>query len=332
MINKTAKRTLSAIISFLLIISMIPVLPLLPAAFAQPSEAAALEPANCQIIPYYEVWLRWNDVSDEDHYLISVRDITYGDNSDPAKLLYSNVWVNKNSTYFIIPLSKLNRGGIYRWSLCSVAADGSKNYTPPRKFEIEHTTPYEIDTHLWKTGFASANHIDYFIHERTSGYGAILEQGVNAWNGISSKVYLHRDYSNVEKQLGIYEAFTVSNTLMGKTFMGGYDNYIEDNFTTNTVYYTEIHIYGDVIRNINSSSYTTNQFSKTITMHEVGHALSLAHTDGSNTSPNAVNYDISQTSLNVYVPLLMNSGNCPFTAFSQPSTTDRDHLRLKWGA
>lgn len=165
---------------------------------AQPQEAAAVEPADGQIIPYYEVWLRWNDVSDEDHYIMSIRDL------DTNSLIYDKQYVSRNSTYFIVPLYKLTKGHTYRWSLCSVAADGSKNYTPPRTFKIEpHVASYGIDPHLWKTGFASASHIDYFIHAPLSGKDSVIQQGVNAWNGISSKVYLHRDYSNVEKQLGL---------------------------------------------------------------------------------------------------------------------------------
>lgn len=322
--NKRGRRFLSAVLSFLLILTAIPVLPTLPKAFAQPSEAAATESANGQIIPYYEVWLRWNDVSDEDHYIISVRDITNGDNSDPNKLLYSNVWVNKNSTYFIIPLSKLNRGGVYRWSLCSVAADGSKNYTPPRTFKIEPiNASYGIDAHIWKTGYASANHIDYFIHAPNSGKDSILEQGVNAWNGISSQVYLHRDYSDVTKKLGIYEnRYPQDPEDLGITYPGGitYENYNGDPYTNNTVYYSEIHIYYENV--------TSDFWLKATMMHEVGHALSLGHTN--NVTPDSLkSYRVDYTIYNDPVELIMNTG---FQKSINITTTDRDHLRIKWGA
>ncbi len=322
--NKRGRRFLSAVLSFLLILTAIPVLPTLPKAFAQPSEAAATEPANGQIIPYYEVWLRWNDVSDEDHYIISVRDITNGDNSDPNKLLYSNVWVNKNSTYFIIPLSKLNRGGVYRWSLCSVAADGSKNYTPPRTFRIEPSNTYGIDSHLFKTGYSSASHIDYFIHERTSGYGAILEQGVNAWNGISSQVYLHRDYSNVTKQLGIYEVTSLGDNF-GITYPNGADNPIYDVFDVHTVQYVDIYI---CKHNLDNDAYygTNTTRHKANMSHEVGHALSLAHTNGDN---KYCHYPIDYTLDGNLVRHIMNKGN---KISDYITTTDRDHLRIKWGA
>ncbi len=325
--NKRGKRFLSAVLSFLLILTAIPILPILPKAFAQPSEAAATEPANGQIIPYYEVWLRWNDVSDEDHYIISVRDITNGDNSDPNKLLYSNVWVNKNSTYFVIPTSKLSRGGLYRWSLCSVAADGSKNYTPPRTFRIEHSNTYGIDSHLFKTGYSSASHIDYFIHERTSGYGAILEQGVNAWNGISSKVYLHRDYSDVSKQLGIYEAIPDNIYDFGVAYLNGATNPYLDNepFKSHTVQYTEIYIYKQNLDN--DSYYGSNMTRHRANMsHEVGHALSLAHTNGDNPF---CHYPIDYSTEGVLVRHIMNKGS---NISDYITTTDRDHLRIKWGA
>ena len=322
--NKRGKRFLSAVLSFLLILTAIPVLPALPKAFAQPSEAAATEPANGQIIPYYEVWLRWNDVSDEDHYIISVRDITNGDNSDPNKLLYSNVWVNKNSTYFIIPLSKLNRGGVYRWSLCSVAADGSKNYTPPRTFRIEPiNASYGIDAHIWKTGYASANHIDYFIHAPNSGKDSILEQGVNAWNGISSQVYLHRDYSDVTKKLGIYEnIYPPRDDTLGKTYPGGLNkiNYNGDPYSNNTVSYTEILIFYENI--------TSDIWLKATMMHEVGHALSLGHTN-TITPDSLKSYRVDYTIYNDPVELIMNTGSQKSINIT---TTDRDHLRIKWGA
>lgn len=313
-----AKRTISLALSFLLIVCMIPMMPQLPKAFAQPQEAAAVEPADGQIIPYYEVWLRWNDVSDEDHYIMSIRDL----NTD--SLIYDKQYVSRNSTYFIVPLYKLTKGHIYRWSLCSVAADGSKNYTPQRTFKIEpHVASYGIDAHLWKTGFASASHIDYFIHAPESGKDSVIEQGVNAWNGISSKVYLHRDYSNVEKQLGIYEDDNPpGDDDAGMTFPGGLSkiNYNGNSYSNNTVSYTEIHIYYENI--------TSDYWVQATSSHEVGHALSLGHTDDA-TINELKNYRVDYTTNNSLVHLIMNQG---FAKSTNISTTDRDHLRIKWGA
>ena len=70
------KQHLSVFISLAFIFSIIAFSPIVHKAFAQPQQASATEPADGQIIPFYEVWLRWNDVSDEDHYILSVRDIT----------------------------------------------------------------------------------------------------------------------------------------------------------------------------------------------------------------------------------------------------------------
>lgn len=213
---------------------------------------------------------------------------------------------------------------MYRWSLCSVAADGSKNYTPPRTFRIEHSNTYGIDSHLFKTGYSNASHIDYFIHERTSGYGAILEQGVNAWNGISSKVYLHRDYSNVTKQLGIYEAIPYNDNF-GITYFNGADNPIYDVFETHTVQYTDIYIYK---QNLDNDSYYGSNMTrhKANMSHEVGHALSLAHTNGDN---DFCHYPIDYTTEGVLVRHIMNKGS---NISDYITTTDRDHLRIKWGA
>ena len=70
---------------------------------AAPSQAQLKEPVDKQIIPYYEVWIRWEDVSNEHHYVMSVRDIT---NSDSGPMLYNAEYVPQNRTYFIIPLNE----------------------------------------------------------------------------------------------------------------------------------------------------------------------------------------------------------------------------------
>lgn len=321
-----AKRTISLALSFLLIVCMIPLMPQLPKAFAQPQEAAAVEPADGQIIPYYEVWLRWNDVSDEDHYIMSIRDL------DTNSLIYDKQYVSRNSTYFIVPLYKLTKGHTYRWSLCSVAADGSKNYTPPRTFKIESGLPDGTDSHLWKTGYSSANYVNYFIHAPLHGHDSLLQQAVEKWNGISSNVYLYRDYSDATKKLGIYESdYIPSDGTAGITYLGGSSSNL-DNYTQNTVSYAEVIIYHENI----SSNYWLEKTVK----HETGHALSLAHTDDSDyyQTPNAphgnrIDYTIYDTSggttLDEHVKLLMNKG---FKGVNEITTTDRDHLRIKWGA
>ena len=203
------------------------------------------------------------------------------------------------------------------------AADGSKNYTPPRTFKIEpHVASYGIDAHLWKTGFASASHIDYFIHAPKSGKDSIIEQAVNSWNGISSKVYLHRDYSNVEKQLGIYEnEYPPNNRVLAKTFPGGIDqvNYNGNPYSSNTVSYTEILLYYKRL--------TSDYDMKNTATHEVGHALSLGHTNDA-TLDELIPYRIDYSTNNILVPLIMNQGSAKS---SYITTTDRDHLRIKWG-
>lgn len=49
--------------------------------------------------------------------IMNIRDITTGNN---GPLIYSSVPVAQNSTQFIIPVNKLERGHRYRWCLSSV--------------------------------------------------------------------------------------------------------------------------------------------------------------------------------------------------------------------
>ena len=63
-------------------------------------------------------------------------------------------------------------------------------------------------------------------------------------------------------------------------------------------------------------------------MHEVGHALSLGHTNHI-TPDNLKQYRIDITTDNNHVDLIMNTG---FGKSINITTTDRDHLRIKWGA
>ena len=99
---------------------------------AAPAQATPTEPQSKQIIPYYEVWLRWNDVSNEHHYLLSMRYL------DTNGLVYYNQYIAQNSSYFIIPVNKITRGHTYRWSLSSVDSSGNKTFSPEMYFRIEY--------------------------------------------------------------------------------------------------------------------------------------------------------------------------------------------------
>ena len=240
-------------------------------------------------------------------------------------MIYDKQYVSKNSTYFIIPINKLIRGHTYRWSLCSIASDGSKNYTPPRTFKLESGLPGGLDSHLFRTGYASASSINYFIHAPENGNDALFQQAVNSWNGISSKVYLYRDYSNASKKLGIYESNHIpADGTAGITYFGGSSSQISDPYGTNTVSYIEAIIYHE--------NTPGDYWLEKIIKHEIGHVLSLAHTTDKDyyATPNAPHGNRIDITLNGdHVDLVMNPG---FGGINLITTTDRDHLRIKWGA
>ena len=196
-------------------------------------------------------------------------------------------------------------------------------------FRVEYGLPSGEDSHLWRTSYASAAHLDYFIYAPVSGLETVIEQAVNNWNGISSNVYLHRDPNNVTRELGIYDNYTTTdNKVLAQTFMGGISYDCEDVYAYETVTYVDILLYPTSF----TSPLNSTEFLKT-TMHEVGHALSLAHTNGQDqgATPNApANNSIAKTYDGLTdILLIMNTGSGKSNYIT---TTDRDHLRIKWGA
>ncbi|MBQ8605538.1 MAG: hypothetical protein IJ408_02275 [Clostridia bacterium] len=322
---------------FLLTLSMYMML-LTITSYAAAGQATTKQPEDKQILPFYAVRLEWNDVSNEHHYLLSIRNIT---NGDSGPLIYESQYIAQNSTYFVIPVNKLTRGGIYRWSLSTVDAAGNRTFSPNRHFKIEYSAE---DTHFLGIGYASASHIDYFISVSAnhSAYDPLIEEYVNSWNGISSNVYLHRDYTNTTKELGIYENLNPPNTrIIGKTFPGRLDLNNIDPYDYRVVTYTEIALYTTNMSFDNGSDFDL----RATTLHEVGHALSLAHTNGvdEGQSPNApVGNSIAKTydRMDAYtaeqkrdptldnVHLVMNKGS---SVSGTISNVDKAHLKIKWG-
>ena len=320
------KKFVTAISALCMLISIVPM------ALAAPSKPVLKEPINGQIIPFYEVWIRWNDVSNEDHYIMTIRDIT---NGDSGPLIYNRQRVSKNSTYFVIPTSKLTKGYTYRWCLGAVDSSGGEVLCPAWTFRIEYGDDISgWDTHVRKGGFASASHLDYFIYATTPGYDDILEAGVEAWNGISSNVYLHRDPNPPGGEdgydIGVFESPTPANNpnLFGECYRrSGGQNGTHITDTTSIYDFAEIRTYR---QNIISHYPTTanSYYLKSNATHEVGHALSLSHTNDPGNSVAHTIYQNSNTD-NPSVKLIMNTGSNLATSIQ---TTDRDHLRIKWGA
>ena len=315
-------KIIKKLISGIIVLSMM--LAIVPLAVAAPTKPTLKEPINGQIIPFYEVWIRWNDVSNEDHYIMTVRDIT---NGDSGPLIYNRQRVSKNSTYFVIPTSKLTKGHTYRWCLGAVDSSGGETLCPAWTFRIEYGDDVSgWDTHIAKGGFASASHIDYFIYAKSSSFDDIMESGVEAWNGISSKVNLHRDANpaggDAGYEMGVFESPNPPDPVtFGKAVwkVGGMNGTeIAEGDTVSRCDYVEVQIFKQNILISAASKY------KEVVMHEVGHALSLLHTNikGNSIAITTDGTKNVQHVMNTRYEIQPNS----------PSTTDRDHLRIKWGA
>lgn len=301
---------------------------IVPIAAAAPSKPTLKEPIKGQIIPFYEVWIRWNDVSNEDHYIMTIRDIT---NGDSGPLIYNRQRVSKNSTYFIIPTSKLTKGHTYRWCLGAVDSAGNETLCPAWEFRIEYgDSIHGRDTHIGTGGFASASHLDYFVYAKSTSFDDILESAVNSWNGISSKVYLHRDGNppggESGYKIGVFESPSPKNTYsFGYTQWrtGGINGTdLPDSDFESTCDYAEVRIYKqNIIDSFNSN------FAHVV-RHEIGHALSLKHTNDASNSIARTYFSFADD-----VKLLMNKIKGTGSNVSTTITTvDRDHLRIKWGA
>ena len=290
------------------------------------------DPMNGQILPFYEVWLRWYDVSNEHHYTMTVRDL--GENGtlgDAGPLIYDRQYVAQNSTYFVIPTSKLARGHHYRWCLNSVDANGNRTIADAHIFVIEQYNP---DRHFLINSSTGAQIVpmkstmEYFVSVSTLSYDAIFQQAAVNWNGIAN-VNLVRTAtpSDGHYEIGIYEGWCADKTKYGSTITGWN--------SSNQVVYSEIQIYNDNIISEypkNSSQYyikNINDYILANAMHEVGHALLLQHTTYDDTY--WIPYNISKTISSCgqqLVPIIMNVGQ-----YLGPSlnVVDRDHLRIKWG-
>lgn len=336
------KKTISIVLNIAMLIAICSALTFSTYA-AAPTKPTPTSPGDGQIIPYYEVWLRWNDVSNETFYTVTVRDITISETSAES-LVYHEIRVAQNSTYFIIPTTKLKRGHQYRWVVLSNNASG-KTCSDSMLFTIEAGTGtsnlnVEINNlHIRPNGFASAQRLEHFIYATTSGYADILNAAAQSWNGISSKVNLVRTGTPTDGkyEIGIFESPSTdenpnkfghtdfyiggqNGTLVGESVQ--YDYAEVQTFRENVEYWHKLYKSVFYIQNI-------NDYLKGNAAHEIGHALSLGHTS-CKCGEAAKVYQICHSTKNgAVMPLVLNSAE---ETGATPNVVDRDHLRIKWGA
>ena len=268
--------------------------------YAAPTPPQMIIPVDYAIIPHYITYLKWEDVTNESRYLISVRDMTTN------TLIRNRISIAQNAVFYSIPTIDLIKGHQYSWALASVDSAGVEFWAPAtRIFTVEPANP---DSHVWSDDYANASHLDFWVNDGGNAtYGNnILQAGVEMWNNVSTKVSVHRDLNTTVYEVGIissshtdpnYFGYTVNYN--GSTKIGGSD-------VTSAWTWTEIYIY------TNNTSPKPDWFEKANVAHEIGHALSLGHT------------------ANVWTVELMDQGdetNLP----AGTTDNDRTHLRLKWG-
>ena len=299
-------------------------------------------PMHGQILPFYEVWLRWYDVPDEAHYTMTIRDLGYdGGDGNNGPLIYNRQYVAQNSTYFIVPTSKLTRGHHYRWCLNSVDASGNRTIADAVVFAIEKYNP---DKHHKTNSTTNApviprtHTMEYFVYANSPEYDSYLHQAAQNWNGHANVTLVRTATPTDGKyEIGIYESPSPPNTtILGETYIRFGNTVIRYGETTSVLEYSEVQTFKsniDTYYNPADFSHvkTKNDYYLANAMHEIGHALLLVHTWNDPTY--ADSYDISMTlskyGPSVSVPLIMNSG---YELGGSLNVVDRDHLRMKWGS
>lgn len=165
--------------------------------------------------------------------------------------------------------------------------------------------------HVWSGGYPSTVVSD--LKYVTSGapnstYETnIMVGAANNWNNISSKVSISKNSNGAKMSISV--GSTSNSGSLGKCFSyyrNAFGGLSEDTSKTEIWEVTDVYGYEN---QMNTFKMTESQKKSNFT-HEVGHALSLAHVESSS----------SDTA--VMKPGIQSIG---------PTTTDKSHLKLKWG-
>lgn len=170
-------------------------------------------------------------------------------------------------------------------------------------------------SYLFTGGFTQTDvsGLSYVKSGGDSAYQTNVMSGVDAWNGISTKVRVIN--SSTGAKVSVYKSTSTVSGLNGRM-----DPYYKNSFGGMTLdsAYTNVWAVADVFgfdNNMNNvsgiGSLSTSQ-RKAVFTHEMGHALSLKHNNST------------------YF-LIMNQYTQDTVAALTPKTDDKGNLKLKWG-
>lgn len=174
--------------------------------------------------------------------------------------------------------------------------------------------PISASANTFSGGRSSAIFSAYYdVSVSQYGYTSIYDDGRTNWNGVSSKVTVSKSSSNCSSCDEYYAGTTANNGLLGYT--QPYNSFHVALVITanNTWKYCVLSLYDNQIKASNAGSsgpgLTRAEIVSSVTTHEIGHSLSLAHSPSGTTSVMTAN-DI--------------------TDFA-PNTYDKNELKSKWG-
>lgn len=166
----------------------------------------------------------------------------------------------------------------------------------------------ELYSHIFSGGFSSASDLKYQI-EDSKGTGNYYRRAAQEWSKQSSRVSLSEAAQHASAQLYFMDSINGpqgSYGLMIPYYRDSRGNYQIDYDATRTWTHAYVELY---VNRMSDFSYENYMF---VTLHELGHALSLAHNN------------------TLLVSTVMRT-NLGVLSHTTPTSTDRDHIHQKWG-